>query len=49
MYSVQRVQEVWPENYSQIYKEVSPEMFKMICDLGGKAFDENRCLIVAYK
>ena len=49
VYSVQRVQEVWPENYSQIYKEVSPEMFKMICDLGGKAFDENRCLIVAYK
>ncbi len=34
---------------SQIYNEISPEMFKMICDLGGKAFDENRCLIVAYK
>jgi len=49
VYSVQRVQEVWPENFSQIYNEISPEMFKMICDLGGKAFDENRCLIVAYK
>lgn len=49
VYSVRRVQEVWPKNYLQIYREVSPEMFEMFCDLGRKAFDENRCLIVAFK
>ncbi len=49
VYSVQKIQEVWPENYLQIFNEVSPEMFEMLCNLGGKAFGENRCLIVAYK
>ena len=49
VYSVQKVQEVWPENYVEIAQEVSPELFHSICSIGGKAFDENRCIIVAYK
>ena len=49
VYSVQKVQEVWPKNYYQIAREVSPELFESICTIGGRAFDENRCIIVAYK
>lgn len=49
VHSVEKVQEVWPQHYLEIAKEVSPEMFDAICRLGGRAFDENRCLIVAYK
>ncbi len=49
VYSVQKVQEVWPENYLKIAQEVSTELFNAICSIGGKAFDENRCIIVAYK
>lgn len=47
--SVQKIQEVWPDNYLDVAEEVSPELFDAICHLGGKAFDENRCLIVACK
>lgn len=49
VYSVQKVQEVWPKNYLEIEQQVSSEVFEMICDIAGKAFDENRCIIVAYK
>lgn len=49
VYSVQKVQEVWPKNYYEIAREVSPELFESICTIGGRAFDENRCIIVAYK
>lgn len=49
VHSVQKVQEVWPKNFLEIEQQVSPEIFEMICDIGGKAFDENRCIIVAYK
>lgn len=49
VYSVQKVQEVWPKNYLEIAQEVSPELFDSICNIGGRAFDENRCIIVAYK
>lgn len=47
--SVSRVQEVWPMNYYEIAQEVSKELFDTICRIGGKAFDENRCIIVACK
>lgn len=49
VYSVQKVQEVWPENFIEISREVSSELFESICAIGGRAFDENRCIIVAYK
>lgn len=46
---VRKVQEKWPDNYSEIYQEVSPELFEAICNINGKAYDENNCIIVAYK
>lgn len=46
---VERIQEVWPEHYFQIKEEVSPEFFDTICKMNGKLWDENRCLIIAYK
>lgn len=49
VYSVQNVQEVWPKHYVEIEKEVSPQLFDAICEVTGKAFGENRCIIVAYK
>lgn len=49
VYSVERVQEVWPKNYRDIAQEVSKELFEELCLLGGRAFCENRCIIVAYK
>ena len=49
VYSVQKVQEVWPKNFFEIAREVSPELFDTICSIGGRAFNENRCIIVAYK
>ena len=49
VYSVEKVQEVWPKHHIRIEKEISPELFEAICDIGGRAFDENRCMIVAYK
>lgn len=49
VHSVEKIQEVWPKHYYEIEKEVSAELFEVICAIGGKAFDENRCLIVAYK
>lgn len=49
VYSVQKLQEVWPRHYFEIEKEVSPQLFDVICEMGGKAYDENRCIIVAYK
>lgn len=47
--SVQKVQEVWPKYYSDIEKAVSPQLFEVLCEIGGKAYDENRCIIVAHK
>jgi hypothetical protein len=35
--------------YLQVSKEVGPNTFEAICEMGGKAYDENRCFIVAYK
>lgn len=49
VHEVRKVQEVWPRHYQKIEKEVSPELFDEICKIGGRAFDENRCIIVAYK
>ena len=49
VYSVGRMQEVWPSNYMKIAEEVSPAMFDTLAELGGAACNENRCLIVAYK
>jgi 2-polyprenyl-3-methyl-5-hydroxy-6-metoxy-1,4-benzoquinol methylase len=49
VYSVEKVQEVWPKNFFDIEKEVSSELFESICEIGGRAYDENRCVIVAYK
>ncbi len=47
--SVQTIQEVWPKHYFKIEQEVSPELFEAICEIGGKAYEENRCIIVASK
>lgn len=49
VHSVEKIQEVWPQNYLEIEKEISPQFFEDICRIGGRAFNENRCLIVAYK
>lgn len=49
VYSVEKFQEVWPKHFFEIEKEVSPQLFDAICAIGGKAFDESRCEIVAYK
>lgn len=49
VHSVQKVQEIWPKHYLEIEKEISPQFFETICEIGGRAFDANRCIIVAYK
>lgn len=49
VHSVEKIQSVWPHHYYEIKEEVSEELFDEICLLGGKAFNENSCLIVAYK
>lgn len=49
VYSVEKVQEVWPKHYEKIYDELSDALFEDLCVIGGKAFDECRCIIVAYK
>lgn len=49
VHSVERIQEVWPGNYQAIGNEVSEVLFDAISEIGGKASNENRCLIVAYK
>lgn len=49
VYSVKKVQEAWPKHYSKIEQQVSYELFEAICEIGGRAFDENRCMIVAIK
>lgn len=49
VYSVEKVQEVWPEHYEKISTEMSDELFEDICLIGGKAFNKCRCIIVAYK
>lgn len=49
VYSVQNVQEVWPRHFLEVEREVSPQLFEDICEIGGRAFNENRCIIVAYK
>jgi 2-polyprenyl-3-methyl-5-hydroxy-6-metoxy-1,4-benzoquinol methylase len=47
--SVERVQEMWPKDYMKLREELSEEMFWELCFVRGRAYDENRCLIVAYK
>lgn len=49
IYSVEKVQEMWPPHYLKIKEEVSPEFFEAICGIAGRVFNENRCLIVGYK
>ena len=49
VHSVQKVQEMWPKHFLTLKKEVSFELFEVLCELGGKAYEENRCIIVAYK
>lgn len=49
VYSVRKVQEKWPDNYIRVEQEVSPELFEALCNINGRANDENNCLIVAYK
>lgn len=49
IYSVERIQTVWPIYYEQIKDEVSVEFFNELCLLEGNVYDENVCLIVAYK
>jgi len=49
VYSVERIQEVWPSHYLKMREEISEELFDELCRIGGRAFNENRCLIVAYK
>lgn len=48
VYSVQNMQEVWPNHFLEIEQEVSEELFEALCDIGGKAGDENACVVVAY-
>lgn len=40
---------MWPKHYVEIEREVSAELFETICAIGGRAYNENRCLIIAYK
>lgn len=47
--SVEKRQTVWPKHYFEIQKEVSPQLFETICEIGGKAYEENICIIVASK
>ena len=47
--SVQRVQEMWLNNFAQLSREMSKEMFDELCYIKGKSFDANACLIVAQK
>ncbi len=47
--SVKKVQESWPDNYEKIEQEVSLELFEALCNIGGKAFDKNNCMIIADK
>jgi SAM-dependent methyltransferase len=47
--SVERIQEMWPRKYEKLREQLGEEMFWELCSVRGKAYDENRCLIVAYK
>lgn len=49
VHMVERVQEVWPRKFIKLEKELSPELFDTLSELGGCASNENKCLIVAYK
>lgn len=49
VHSVKKIQEVWPKHFYDIESEISPQLFEAVCEIGGKAFNENRCIIVAYK
>jgi 2-polyprenyl-3-methyl-5-hydroxy-6-metoxy-1,4-benzoquinol methylase len=49
VYSVERIQEVWPKEYLKLREQLSEEMFNELCSVRGKVYDESRCLIVAYK
>lgn len=49
VYSVERVQEIWPDHFYQIKDEISDELFEDLCKMNGIAQGANRCIIVAYK
>jgi len=49
VFSVESIQEMWPNHFMSIKEEMSNELFDDICKIAGKAFNENSCIIVAYK
>lgn len=49
VHSVWKVQEKWPDYYTKVDQEVSPELFDALCNINGEASDENNCMIIAYK
>lgn len=49
VHSVWKVQEKWPDNFTKVEREVSPELFEALCNINGRADDENNCMIIAYK
>lgn len=49
VHAVWKVQEKWPENFTKIYGEISPELFEDICHVYGSAADANNCMIIAGK
>lgn len=49
VYSVEKIQEIWPIHYQIISDQVSDELFDDLASIGGQAANANRCLIVAFK
>ncbi len=49
VHSVELVKEIWPSHWLKLKEEISEEMFDELTRIGGRAFDENNCLIVAYR
>lgn len=47
--SVENVKSMWPKHYFEIEKEISEQFFETICDIEGKCFNNNSCMIVACK
>lgn len=49
IHKVERVQEMWPSDFINLEKNLPKEVLDEIIMIKGKAFDANRCLIIAYK
>ena len=49
VHSVTLIQEMWPDNFSVLKERFGNELFFDLTDIKGKAFENNSCLIVAYK